>query len=310
MIMQLRQLLRDERGTSMTEFVMFTPIFIVIFAGVVNLGKFGVVTTQVQMKAQQQMWDEAIQVSYSLSDGAEHATTISGGGEAAATNFGYVTEAPTARATGYTYNGGVMTLLGTTGHWGESYGRVKPFHLISIATVEPEITAKNIISEQPYPQAILNDGLNRPMPDGLVGIVTSILSGSGAIPAIGAGIRYGEAFGEEVKNFNVGRAGSFQAQAHYDVLVPPSPLKGLETKITFGLAWAMAQTEDNYYNLLIFGDGDGLEGDGSNGTTNVDDYIDGANDTLDTKDEKVEEAEEELEAQQEAEEAAQNGGGG
>lgn len=298
--------IRGESGSAMSEFVMFLPVFVMCFAGVVNLGKFGYETTRTKVLAQKQLWSKVIPITYSLADGTAHMSSVAAGGIAAAHLGGLAADGDNPQQAGDLYEAGVMTLgLAADGHWGESYTRVVPFSATSLANdVEPKYDPSDVIGDQPYPNSLLNDGPNRPKPDGVVGIITAVLSGSGAVPAMAAGIRYGEVFGEQNRSFRVGRLGNFGSEAHYDVLVAPSPLKGVATKMTFGFAWALAQAEENYRVMMNFGESE-WEGDSSGGSTNHSGALDGL-DELDKKDDAVKDAEDELAEQQAAE---QQGGG-
>jgi len=303
MIFSRLQKIREENGTAVTEFVMFLPVFVVTFAGIVNLGKFGYETTRTQVLAQKQLWANVIPITHGIADGGVHMSSVIGGG-AAAVELGTLagnSNNPQQVADGL--EAGVMSLgLAVNGHWGESYARVKPFKLIGFASdVDPTYDATDIIGEQPFPNSLLNDGPNRPMPDGIVGVITSILSGSGAVPAMAAGIRYGEVFGEQERSFNVGNVGSYTAAAHYDVLVAPSPLRGAATKMTFGFAWAFAQADDNYYVMMNFGESE-WEGDSSGGSDRLDGILGSDDGILDDGRDQEEDAKEELEDQREAEE--------
>ncbi len=303
MIFSRLQKFREENGTAVTEFVMFLPVFVVTFAGIVNLGKFGYETTRTQVLAQKKLWANVMPITHGIADGGVHMSSVAGGGEAAAHIGALATDGDNPQQAADVIEAGIMAGgLAIDGHWGESYLRVKPFEAVGFADdVDPTYDAKDIIGEQPFPNAILNDGLNRPKPDGIVGVITSLLSGSGAVPAMAAGIRYGEVYGEEDRSFTVGNFGSFNAEAHYDVLVAPSPLKGIATKMTFGFAWAFAQTDENYRVMMNFGESE-WEGDSSGGSDRLDDILAGGDDVLEDGEDQVEDAEDELEDQREAEE--------
>jgi hypothetical protein len=307
MIFSRLQKFREENGTAVTEFVMFLPVFVVTFAGIVNLGKFGYETTQTQILAQKKLWAAVIPITNGIADGGVHMSSTFGGGDAVGNLASLAGNSANPQMVADGLEGVVMAGLTADGHWGESYLRVKPFKLIGFANdVDPTLTAKDIIGEQPFPQYLLNDGANRPMPSGIMGVVASILSGTGALPAMAAGIRYGEVFGEESRNFNVGNVGSFNAQAHYDVLVAPSPLKGIATKMTFGFAWVFAQTDDNYNVMMTFGKSE-WEGDSSGGSSRADDFLNNADDIIsDAQQEDIdgEAAAEEAKAEAEAAAAA------
>ncbi|MEZ4461907.1 MAG: hypothetical protein R3E66_19730 [bacterium] len=198
-----RIFVHGESGSAMTEFVMFLPVFVVTFAGLVNLGKFGYETTQTQILAQNQLWANVMPITHGIADGGEHMSSVAAGGAAAAHLAGLAGDGDNPQQLADGYEAGVMSLgLAIGGHWGESYARVKPFSVTSLANdVDPQFSASDVIGEQPFPQSILNDGPNRPTPSGVVDVITTLLSGSGALPAMAAGIRYGEVFGSRIGRF-------------------------------------------------------------------------------------------------------------
>lgn len=165
------------------------------------------------------------------------------------------------------YEAFVMGRMGLQGHWGESYERTRLASLIPGVgnDLEREASAEDVIGDQPFPQSILNDGQDRPRGGGgLMSTLLGFIAGTGVVTAVGAGIRYGTVFGEHEHTFSVGVLGNFTAKSHYDVLVAPSPLRGVATKTSWALARAYAEAEDEYSVMMNFGESE-WEGDSSGG---------------------------------------------
>jgi len=306
MIFSRLQKFREERGTAITEFVMFLPVFVVTFAGIVNLGKFGYETTETQILAQKKLWANVMPITHGMADGGEHMTARTGGVKAGLHVGDLATDGDNPQQVADGMEGVIMGVgLGLGGHWGESYARVKPFKLVGFATdVDPTIDPSAIVGDPSFPNSLLNDSVDQPKPDGLVDIIKTLLVGTGGVPAIAAGIRYGEVYGEENRNFNVGNLGSYNAEAHYDVLVAPSPLKGGDTFMTFGFAWAFAQTDKNYRVMMNFGESE-WEGGNSSGSSRADEYLSNKDDVVSDTQQEAEDGKEAAEqAKAEADAAA------
>lgn len=259
----MRHLLRDERGTALTEFILFLPVFIVCFIGLGNLITAGIGATKVEMIGQQKTWEEALQVS--TSSPATHMSPLLGAEDA----FGELGALagddanPQQTADGverFAYNAG----LGFAGHWGESFERAIIPKAISYADNIDDLTANphDIIGHGSYPNLLLNDSassvLDRPEGGGALS-VTDVISGlisiSGFIPAQAAGIRYGVAFGEHEDDFQLMAGGPTKHyESHHDILVPPNPLSGNEHRIyTFGAAYAAMLLQEEYRVMLKYG---------------------------------------------------------
>jgi len=218
-----------------------------------------------------------------------------------------------ARLAGYGYEGGVMVGLGTGGHFGESALRSLPAQAHPEFDVDPVHWSPGSVTDAPFARKVIDDSVldfDRGRGGNLLDIVTEVIGTTGAFQSVGAGIRYGEAFGGASRVVDLSVLGNETLDWHGDTLVAPKPLSGLGTKSTFGIAWVLAQSQDNYYNLFVFGDGDGLSSQGTSsnsgnappGVPDPGDVVKEYQEEQSTQDERVGDAEEELEEQQEAEE--------
>jgi hypothetical protein len=228
----------DERGTSVTEFVMTLPVVIIIFAGIVTLGRLGHETGKIKIEAQTKMWEEATK-----------------------SNAGSIT--PRSAVTQGSEFSSVLTGIATTmgGHWGESYTRVKLASTVPLlAPTDPVTTADDIIGDSGYANALTNDGLSAP-PSGGGGfghLLSYAVQISGAIPNAGAGVKYGYVEGEIRDRQVDGFLGNdITMSARYRTLVPPDT-RGEKT--AWGVAWMMSRTQTDYNQLLKWNSSD-LDGE-------------------------------------------------
>ena len=58
---RLRHLLRDQAGTTITEFVIVLPVFLLIFAGIGRMYALQSTSTAIQLRATHQMWSHALE---------------------------------------------------------------------------------------------------------------------------------------------------------------------------------------------------------------------------------------------------------
>ncbi|MBA2664885.1 MAG: hypothetical protein H0U74_21535 [Bradymonadaceae bacterium] len=261
---------RDQKGSAMTEFVMFLPIWLTVFIGVVALGTIGVETTKVQMSAQKKVWDMAID-STTSGLGPDLATPVGGGGIAGAK------AAELGRGIGDGAEAIVnITGLAIGGHWGESYERVVLLDAVFDTGIEDlSYLATGVIGDDAkYPRYIVDDsaaGIKNAASgdDTSIGkLLASFFAATGYVAAAGAGIRYGMAHGIDTQTFNVAGGRSISAKFHYDMLVSPSPLTGtLGKRAPIAIARLMAESEDNYNVMMNFGESE-WEGSGSNSGSN------------------------------------------
>ena len=306
---RLRRLLhRDERGSAMTEFIMFLPIWIVVFIGIENLGIMGMVGTQVQLKAQKELWQKAVQGP----EGNDYLLPIQGGLDAA-DEYSRVAGLPNNDQAA---NDNMEAVLvgagwGLLGHYGESSEKSTipgiVFMLVSNRSdiddikmfndAVPAFLLSDIIGDLDgarYPEAVLNDSIANTdlQSTGEIGsIIQAIIGASGLVHSQGAAIRYGVVFADvdETVDGLMGGWGSVSSGAHYDVLIGPTS-KSRNNLVdsefdTWGWNYGLFKADEQYDELLVFGE-ENLEGDGAGN-------FDPENDDRFKDDDDVEEAQEE-----------------
>lgn len=239
----------DDEGTALTEFVITLPIIILLFSGIVTLGQLGMAATRVKARAQSDMWrkvvdprpiDDHVSPRLAAFKGARYFSD----GE-------YLAGLDSA-----------TTFAG--GHWGESYVRVKPLALepaarqttpgnvpgLARAPAIGEVTQdpERKIGDSPFAATLVKDNLDRdvlPQNKDINSILTSVTVGSGIVPYLGAGIRYGTEFGEATDTVK-----GYGLQARYIVAVAPKPTSEFQS---WGVARLSAELQPNYRNLMRWG---------------------------------------------------------
>ncbi|MEC9439608.1 MAG: hypothetical protein VYE40_00755 [Myxococcota bacterium] len=257
------RLLREEGGSALTEFTMFLPVWIVLFAGIVNLGKFGYMSTSTQIEAQRDLWSKLIPLTAPDSKEAVHMTPLAAGIDTLSKN----TPSKVQRAAYADVNSNVISGEGLvwggaielSGHWGESYERTIILETANISQLSqgPHKKPGDLIDdERAYPKIVVDDSLvdSDFKTDGVASIIASIVSASGGIHPIGAGIRYGMVTGEKVDHtFSIAGFGSVTSVSRYDAIVPPAPLTGTAAdKLPFAINRLLAESDDNYAEMLNY----------------------------------------------------------
>ncbi len=262
---KLRQLLlrfgRSEDGASITEFVIFLPIWIMVFIGIINLGRVGIFGTKVQLRAQRELWNKSIQVT-SQFESIEHQSAV-GSAVITAAAYGQVAGLPNNDQVG---NDGVEAIatgvgMGAYGHFGESAEKAFiPASLAVPSAIRGKYDPKEVLGQDDtnrYPHKIVNDTLAaQSFSGGIASIITTVIAASGFVQSTAAGIRYGSVFSSynESSTF-IGRYGDFSAGAHFDALVSPRALKGAEAEaVPFAIAFLLFKADEEYDEFQLFGD--------------------------------------------------------
>lgn len=236
----LRGLDRDERGTSMTEFVITLPMFIVIFAGVGSLTRMEKESVRTKLAAARATWNEAIPVHNTQGNmfpGFEHTMPVL----AAANELSELSSHPSP-------GGDLPQLLSSIGllqghlkqaerttDWWKSAVRGNP----PAVPKEGADFAKKMTSD-----SAVFDPL--PFPSGRIVVFALSVPYSlgGSRHAQGAGIRYGTAAGSASRSGSI-RMYNFNYENGYDVMVSPAAVGGslIDEMVTVGFSRIPAQKE-------------------------------------------------------------------
>lgn len=268
------QFLRCERGSAMTEFTFFLPIWIMMMVAILSLGRVGMVATEVQLKAQSELWSKAIPLTAPLVDdsgepdsddeeygGWVHVAPVSGYGHAAV-NYG---ELASKRHNPQRLNDGLEAgfsgkagLPGRSHHFVESADKYLGPHQAAELPEGFEVTSdpNDLLGKDTkrFAHKTLNDAITTSKPTNVMGVIEKVAKLTGAMHHTGAGAQYGSVFAEqEVKTDLFGQWGSVHAEAALDTLVPPKPLTGHATKVSAVWSMMAMKTDDKYKDFMQWG---------------------------------------------------------
>jgi len=234
----------DERGTAMTEFVAMLPVFITIFAGIVNMGVLQRDGVRVKIIAAKNMWTEAMSVANDdpLTGFNDHVNPLLGhvAGMDAVSQSGTGNQGGQESSLANTWHT-LVHLSGFMGTKGEAE-RAAQFVFASGKPSGPKYGQKN------FAEDITRDNpLNVLSPKGgpLVAYsLSAALSLPGSRHSYAAGTRYGAVFGEHSMNVSVGPYSTTYA-AGYDVLVSPRGQEGGFVGETVVIGFSRLAIEDD-----------------------------------------------------------------
>lgn len=231
-----RSLGGDERGTSLTEFAITLPIFVMILAFVYHMGIAGHVMTDEAAKTHRYLWDDVLpmtQVGHSppvqTDSGQPHIHPVSG----ATVDNTYLNEYGVAQRREDVWDQvrpherGTHQSLSSGGHWGESHRRTRSaagkMNFVEV-TADPD----DILDGSSYGRSLVADGdsvseLNlSDSTGGGPGGLTSL--GHSVAPALGAGIRYGVINHVQEGELRFPHGWTLPVRSTLDVLAPPTPM--------------------------------------------------------------------------------------
>ena len=250
------RLLADERGTSLTEFVLTLPVFLIIFSGMLQLSRLLHEGVRVKARASKGMWEKALDIHNS-----------------GPTSLSFNHKQPQIAA-----GNAVGEIQNHSSPNGDGWATMKngPSGLMNNGTEGEARQATNILSNNPgpgvpspsgsppdqqpgdFPETVLDDSSFNQVgtgPSSLSPFTASAgLSAMGPNPAVFAGTRYGMVVGEDQNTVNIaGR--SYDMSAGYDVLVSPEPLEGgvVEENFAVGLSRLAAEDDDCLSEVLVIG---------------------------------------------------------
>lgn len=250
----IQKLLRSERGSAMTEFIIGLPVFVLLFVGIASFVRIGQAGVLVKAEAHAKMWQKAIPVTTNLNPGWAM-SPITAAGEAAVFHnntdgsaLDYALDSGSGLAAVTGLSGGIMA---------ESYSRVKPVDIVeNIGAANEKVTYKLdesylIPDKQSIAYDLMNDGVNFSASGGggVLGALNGLLSFAGARPALAAGVRYGisgDFATRQVTLFNKTTT-TFEARSH--VTNAPRPTSRYITVAVVRLAM---EKEDRYNTAIAF----------------------------------------------------------
>lgn len=276
----LAHLDRDEEGTTLTEFVIILPAFILIFAASLQLSKLHHLSVEAQASATRTMWEQALDVSQDSSPASTH-LNVGNASADAQTKLANRTAFKPVQA----FNNSRWNALQSRGTMGESQqmlqalvsnGHISPSlglsHYNNLFKAEPtynEVDSFSVtnnlttVANSRYSNLLLDDRTpNTPAPTvsptspfGNISGHLSSMSNPTTL-ANAAGVRYGMAYGE---NDNAQTYTSFglpiEIKAGFDTLVAPYPHTRSEDQLrTTGMTRLTMQRSDaklNHFSTLL-----------------------------------------------------------
>lgn len=271
---------RDEQATTLTEFIIILPAFILIFAASLQLSKLHHLSVEAQISATRTMWEGALDVTQDATPSSTHLNV----GNAASDAQNKLSNRTKFKPV-HAFNNTRWNALQNQGTMGESQQMVQA--LVNNGHVSPSLGLANyelLFKNEPdynnqdnysitanlstvantrYSNLLLDDRTpNNPTPtispSSPFGNVSGHLSSLGNTTTLSnaAGVRYGMAYGE---NDNAQTYTSFgvpiEIKAGFDTLVAPYPhIRPEDQARTTGMTRLTMQRNDaklNHFNTLL-----------------------------------------------------------
>lgn len=184
----LAALARDEGGTSLTEFIIALPIMITIMVGTLSIHKLYQTGMEVRGEANRLAWSQALEEQTKLA--STNANPLISG----------IDSVISGAAFGGSFSEAVVDNLADppgAGIYGDSYLKVQIADVLFTVGAKPQFTVPKILTStgstnNSVTAISLSDFPGKPSGGGgFEGILSGILSVSGARPGITGGIRYG-----------------------------------------------------------------------------------------------------------------------
>ncbi len=244
---------RNRRGTSMTEFIISLPVFLIVFAGLLKLGEFSHETVRAGEEAKLETFRKFLRVQQGTSSDfgdmidnvtqegeGSHLNPVPAGASAGDQIRNHEPRLPTdaGRAVLTSYEATSYGRLSQRGSFGESTARLRPTEFTSemgpmgvqdlLNTPERSLFGDNA-NGQVLAFDLVSDRMTTPPQGGdcsslldiLSDEVNSLLNSSGARPMLAAGIRYGTVTGEIDKTVTIAGEDNVEIETYYNTLVAP-----------------------------------------------------------------------------------------
>lgn len=214
---------QDQEGTSMTEFVMCLPVFIIIFIGIQDLAVMNVAGVRVKVQAAKSMWEQTVPphkkegFSQLIPNVTKSMPMLAGITSVGKVNKNKHSTLRNIQAMMKNIN------LASKGSKGESKSMYRMAD--GPGGVDPWKHAKLTFAKR-----MTEDDRVRSLPNGSKGLgifnIARPFSMLGSRHAIAAGTRYGLVQGQANISGNVSSGYSYNAQTTYDVLLSPVSMRG------------------------------------------------------------------------------------
>lgn len=252
----------NEEGTTLTEFVITLPIFIIVMVGLLQLGAMERAAGQLWGDAYRDTWTQVLTVlddadsPISVGNLRNHHINPSLAGGIALAELADMPPRhgnPVTRANTIRGESDVYRNMARGGHWGESYARTSPSgEYVKMRYLDERATSNpaDVLGESKLADALFNDS---------PGTAQVIQGGSsptlGAMPFVGqairpvlaAGMRYGAVMGKADAVYST-MGWEVHVGTEYTVLVPPVPIK--RPQVTMAITRQALEEQQPYRELL------------------------------------------------------------
>ena len=245
-----RALARDERGTSLTEFIIVLPVFVILFIGIAHLSRLEREAFRVKARAAKTMWVEAMaaQEGGNFEVNPSHMMPQVSGAEAIDEISSYPSE--NGDMFGTIKNAGLLS----QGSPGEAARANMMLDVASGQSPPSPVPGRNLSGR--FAQHLLDERRSRTLggASGPLGIYrpSQMFSRIPMMPnpTFSSGIRYGMVGGLEEHSFTINGI-DYEMRAHYDVLISPVPREGmLGENLVIGASRLSAQRDRCLRNVL------------------------------------------------------------
>lgn len=227
-IRRLRGLEDDEEGTSLTEFAIVLPIFVLVMTFIYHMGGVGNAITDAATGAQIDMWEGALphhEFSHVPIDPAEATQPHTDPQRAANMALTHIDEYGMRQRDPDLLppvgSNEVDTLRGLRrdGHWGESFERTRPadgqMNFVPLGGRNMTSTPGAVVGGSNYARTLVDDSGE--------GTTINYVFNRGLPPVLGAGIRYGSSHGVREGEVTFSGGWTLPVRSEFNVLVPPVP---------------------------------------------------------------------------------------
>ncbi len=260
----VREFDRDQDGTSLTEFAIMLPVFVLILKFIVYMGVFGHYKTEEWNQTQRDLWFEVRadqqlgHVPIDPNDPGQWDTDPERAGTRGLADLAEYPVRPwpeSMETTVGNHERNTLTGLQTSGSWGESHQRTRladdrmdffpgrtGYHVAS--------SPDSVIGGSRYASDLVNDSS---------GTRVDYLVNRGLPMVVGASIRYGVAQAVREREINWAPGWEFRIQAEYNVMMPPRPPPNAEVWAQ-EVARSQLDNHQPYANLLGIANHQPLQG--------------------------------------------------
>lgn len=241
---QIEGLAADERGTSLTEFAICTPIFVMILGFVYHVGAAGWVLTDQSAKARQGLWEEVVipaqdrqNIPSTYNDPSQrnaHPPRAAEADEEHLENHGIPQKRESFAGEIREHEEETYQALSSGGHWGESARRPEPFDAewnLQGRAAQRTADPGDVVGSSTYARGLVDDTVAAPPVDMGAGepsvmngsdvFFGSAVSGNARMPVLGAGMRYGVDHFVQEGEVELGDRWTFRVKFTREVSIPP-----------------------------------------------------------------------------------------